>query len=368
MLSIDDCSRCLRVSLQHEAFECFKGWKMYAEKVSEDVLDKQVASEGDSGPLPLACTQALLLGDRGELCSDLPPGVVVVPVAQPAVADVPYSVDETVFPMVCVPSSLELLQVNQTLLSSVLLLPQWKEAMYGDQFPGFPIPGIEDMVYRLQSALFGLMPTPRAWNKQIDLLLRSQLCCRSHTVDLGLLHFFFGLEVSQTQRGMCSQQHFVCGLLEVNGMENARSISTLCLTDVRGVWLRWLLAELRSLLQLKKMVIRRSIAILENPVLRGRTKWIGMQYYFVRVDGTISLEYCSPVDCVVDIFMKPLPQQLLLYCRCFSCISRVVGSTRFLYLPCGGEYPLPVTRAPLVWVPSQELRGGVKDIHLLSIH
>ena len=291
---------------------------MCAKKVSEGVLDKQVASEGDLGPLPLAYTQVLLfLGDRGELFSDLPPGVVAGPVVQPVVADVPYSVDETVFPMVCVPSSLELLQVNQTLLSSVLLLPQWKEAMYGDQFPGFPIPGSEDMVYRLHSALFGLMPTPRAWNKQIDLLLRSQLCCRSHTVDLGLLHFFFGLEVSQTQRGMFSQQQFVCGLLEVNGMENARSISMLCVTDDRGVWLRWLLAELRSL-QLKKVVIRRNIAILENPVLRGRTKWIGMQYYFVRVDGTISLEYCSPVDCVVDIFMKPLPQQLLLYCRCFS--------------------------------------------------
>ena len=141
------------------------------------------------------------MGDRGELCSDLPPVVVAVLVAQPVAADVPYSsTDETVFPMVCVPSSLELLQVNQTLLSSVLLLPQWKEAMYGDQFPGFPIPGIEDMVYRLQSALFGLMPTPRAWNKKIDLLLRSQLCCRSHTVDLGLLHFFFGLEDGVSSR------------------------------------------------------------------------------------------------------------------------------------------------------------------------
>ena len=84
---------------------------MCAKKVSEGVLDKQVASEGDPGPLPLAYTQVLLLGDRGEVFSDLPPGVVVVPVvvAQPVVADLPYSVDETVFPMVCVPSSLELL-------------------------------------------------------------------------------------------------------------------------------------------------------------------------------------------------------------------------------------------------------------------
>ena len=63
------------------------------------------------------------MGDGGELCSDLPPGVVAVPVAQPVVADLPYSVDETVFPMVCVPSSLELLQVNHTLLSSILSLP-----------------------------------------------------------------------------------------------------------------------------------------------------------------------------------------------------------------------------------------------------
>ena len=99
----------------------------------------------------------------------------------------------------------------------------------------------------------------------------------------------------------------------MNGMENARSISMLCLTDDRGVEMRWLLAELCSL-QLMKMVIQRSIAIMENPVLRGRTKWIGMQYHFVRkmVDGTISLEYCSPVDNVVDIFTKPLPQQLFL--------------------------------------------------------
>ena len=101
-------------------------------------------------------------------------------------------------------------------------------------------------------------------------------------------------------------------------MENARSISMLFVTNDRGVELRWLLAELCSL-QLKKMVIQldysRCIAIMENPVLRGRTKWIGMQYHFVRekvVDGTISLEYCSPVDNVVDIFTKPLPQQLLL--------------------------------------------------------
>ena len=44
--------------------------------------------------------------------------------------------------------------------------------------------------------------------------------------DLGLLHFFLGLEVLQTQRGMfISQQPYVNELLETFGMADARSIS-----------------------------------------------------------------------------------------------------------------------------------------------
>ena len=45
--------------------------------------------------------------------------------------------------------------------------------------------------------------------------------------DLGLLHFFLGLEVLQTQRGMfISQRRYVSELLEAFGMEDARPISS----------------------------------------------------------------------------------------------------------------------------------------------
>ena len=142
-----------------------------------------------------------------------------------------------------------------------------------EQPPGFRIPGSEDKVYRLRKALYGLKQAPRAWNQKIDSFFYSKGSRRSladpnlyiyrssgivtlvvlyvddliitggdadnvaatkaalrsafEMTDLGLLHFFLGLEVCQTQRGtFISQQRYVSELLEAFGMENARSITS----------------------------------------------------------------------------------------------------------------------------------------------
>ena len=125
------------------------------------------------------------------------------------------------------------------------------------------------MVYRLQRALYGLKQAPRAWNKTIDSFFYSKDFLRSHAhpnlyiyrkdgmvtlvilyvddlvltgghaehivatkatltstfemTDLGLLHFFLGLEEREM---FISQRRYVSELLEAFEMEDARPISS----------------------------------------------------------------------------------------------------------------------------------------------
>ena len=163
--------------------------------------------------------------------------------------------------------------VYQMDVKSAFLNGELQEEVYVEQPPGFKVPGSEGMVYRLRKALYGLKQAPRAWNKKIDSFFYSKGFRRSHAdpnlyiyrkdgmvtlvilyvddlvltgsnadhiaatkaaltstfemTDLGLLHFFLGLEVLQTQRGMfISQRRYVSELLEAFGMEDARPISS----------------------------------------------------------------------------------------------------------------------------------------------
>jgi len=102
--------------------------------------------------------------------------------------------------------------------------------------------------------------------------------------------------------------------------------------------MRRLLGELGSPQQKKTVVLfdnQSCIAIAKNLIFHARTKHIEIQYHFVRekvLDGTISL------GSIVQLMIMLRTSSQSLYCN------------NYLFH----------TLARLVWVTSQELRGGVR--------
>ena len=129
------------------------------------------------------------------------------------------------------------------------------------------------MVYRLKKALYGLKQAPRAWNEKIDAFFQRKGFHRStvdlnlyiyrenglstvivlyvddliitggnvehiaqtkaslqsefEMTDMGLLHFFLGLEIWQDQSGIfISQKRYVQELLQAFDMQDCKPIST----------------------------------------------------------------------------------------------------------------------------------------------
>ena len=133
------------------------------------------------------------------------------------------------------------LPVYQMDVKSAFLNGDLKEEVYVDQPPGFHKPHSDGKVYRLKKALYGLKQAPRAWNEKIDAFFqrtgftrssadpnlyihklkglftvivlyvddlimtgnddgfirttKSALSSEFKMTDMGLLHFFLGLEV-----------------------------------------------------------------------------------------------------------------------------------------------------------------------------
>ncbi|PKA48313.1 Retrovirus-related Pol polyprotein from transposon TNT 1-94 [Apostasia shenzhenica] len=148
------------------------------------------------------------------------------------------------------------------------------EDVYVEQPQGFIIQGKQDKVYKLKKALYGLKQAPRAWYEKIDSYFCSNGFQRSESeptlyvkkggmshilivclyvddiiytsssstflngfkekmkhefemTDLGLLHYFLGLEIKQTSKGIfLSQEKYTSDLLEKFGMRNCNKVET----------------------------------------------------------------------------------------------------------------------------------------------
>lgn len=165
--------------------------------------------------------------------------------------------------------SLHQLDVKSAFLNGVL-----KEEVYVDQPEGFVIKGEEIKVYKLKKALYGLKQAPRAWYGEIDSYFIGQGFERSQNEptlyikvegkteilivslyvddlvftgsneslikkfkeemmkkyemsDLGLLHYFLGIEIIQNEDGIfISQKKYAKTILKKFGMEGCNSVPT----------------------------------------------------------------------------------------------------------------------------------------------
>ncbi|KAG8485239.1 hypothetical protein CXB51_021138 [Gossypium anomalum] len=161
------------------------------------------------------------------------------------------------------------LDVKSAFLNGIL-----EEEIYVEQPEGFEVPGNEDMVYKLRKALYGLKQAPRAWYARIDSYLLNLKFERSASeptlyvkknkietqlvvslyvddllvtggdevdlaefktkmkqmfemTDLGLMTYFLGMEVNQTQGGIClKQESFALKVLTKFSMLNCKPTPT----------------------------------------------------------------------------------------------------------------------------------------------
>nr|GEU80601.1 ribonuclease H-like domain, reverse transcriptase, RNA-dependent DNA polymerase [Tanacetum cinerariifolium] len=143
-------------------------------------------------------------------------------------------------------------EVHHLDVKSAFLYGELKEEVYVTQPKGFKKPGNENKVYRLVKALYGLKQAPRAWNMKLDQTLKSldlkkctleqaiytrirkdsmllvgfyvddlivtrsskedlqkfksQMEERFEMSDLGLLAYYLGIEVTQTEGGISIKQ------------------------------------------------------------------------------------------------------------------------------------------------------------------
>ena len=135
-------------------------------------------------------------------------------------------------------------------VKSVFLNGDLNEEVYVSQPPGFEIAGCDSKVYRLKKALYGLRQAPRAWNSKLDTTLtefgfekcpsesglyrkraaksvlivgvyvddliitggsdraikefKDQMKSKFSMSDLGLLSYYLGIEVKQSEEGIRS--------------------------------------------------------------------------------------------------------------------------------------------------------------------
>lgn len=158
-------------------------------------------------------------------------------------------------------------------VKSAFLNGDLREEVYVAQPPGFIVAGKENKVLRPIKALYGLRQAPRAWYSKLDASLASlgfQRSASEHAVytrgmganrlivgvyvddlvitggnsielkqfkeeikrtfqmsDLGLLHYYLGLEVSQTEAGITiSQGGYALKILKMAGLENCNASAT----------------------------------------------------------------------------------------------------------------------------------------------
>nr|GEV91734.1 ribonuclease H-like domain, reverse transcriptase, RNA-dependent DNA polymerase [Tanacetum cinerariifolium] len=99
-------------------------------------------------------------------------------------------------------------EVHHLDVKSAFLHGELKEEVYVTQPEGFKKLGNENKLYRLVKALYGLKQAPRAWNMNKEDLqkFKSQMEERFEMSDLGLLAYYLGIEVTQTEDGILIKQ------------------------------------------------------------------------------------------------------------------------------------------------------------------
>lgn len=180
---------------------------------------------------------------------------------------------ETVRVMLALAAQMQL-PVYQFDVKSAFLNGDLEEEVYVSQPEGFVVKGSENKVYRLRKALYGLKQAPRAWYSKIDAFfqdskfMRSEneptLYLRQHSngdflvvclyvddmiymgssesliadfksnmmrnfemTDLGLLQYFLGLEVKQSEEGIfVCQKKYASDLLKRFNMSNCAVAAT----------------------------------------------------------------------------------------------------------------------------------------------
>jgi hypothetical protein len=168
------------------------------------------------------------------------------------------------------------MDVKSAFLNGVL-----QEDVYLEQPPGFVKKGEEKKVYKLKKALYGLKQSPRAWYSRINSYFEKngfQKCPYEHTLytksnsrgsfmvislyvddlvftgndlemlhefklsmmkefemtDMGELHHFLGIEVTQSNKGVfISQESYAKEILKKFNMADCNPVSTPCITGLK---------------------------------------------------------------------------------------------------------------------------------------
>ena len=164
-------------------------------------------------------------------------------------------------------------KIHQLDVKSAFLNGHLEEEIFIEQPEGFVVQGSEDKVYKLKKALYGLKQAPRAWYARInsylldlgfhrspveptlyvnienderlivsvyvdDLLItgskdalvnkfKNQMRAEFEMSDLGEMHFFLGMEITQSDAGIfICQQKYAKEILKKFQLENARPCNT----------------------------------------------------------------------------------------------------------------------------------------------
>ena len=164
--------------------------------------------------------------------------------------------------------------IHQLDVKSAFLHGELEEEVYIDQPPGYVKQGYENQVYKLKKALYGLKQVPRAWYSRIDAYFTEEgfiKCPYEHTLytkygvdkkilivclyvddliytsnnktmladfkksmmkefdmtDMGLMHYFLGIEVVQSSAGVfISQKKYALEILDKFMLKDCNSVIT----------------------------------------------------------------------------------------------------------------------------------------------
>nr|GEV81007.1 ribonuclease H-like domain, reverse transcriptase, RNA-dependent DNA polymerase [Tanacetum cinerariifolium] len=247
-------------------------------------------------------------------------------------------------------------EVHHLDVKSAFVHGDLKEEVYVTQPEGFIKRQNNGEVYRLIKALYGLRQAPRAWNIKLDNTLKSldfkkcalkqafytktskdstqligvyvddliitgtpkkeidkfkaQMEEKFKMSDLGLLAYYLGIEVTQTNgdisKNWSTQKQATVALSSCE--------SKFIAATTQALWLKRLLRKLTHSEE-EKVTIRvdnkSAIALMKNPVFHGRSKNIDTKYHFIREcveREDIQIEFVNGEYQNADILTKALPK------------------------------------------------------------